>query len=167
MCYNEKGFNVLKGNDEMARRKERRIDWLTIIPLSFCVVCMIFSFAKLYQSGNEIHILDLLDIFNSNIFSTFISMVICMSYRFFSEKRKKRERVSGLSEKWIALTVISTILYGVVALINTCIYNYLTSILLMLVSITYVKLFFKVMRYKNDRSIKLFKGEYYYDKQIT
>lgn len=128
-------------------REQRKIDWLTVIPVVFCLVCMILSFAKLYQSGNEIHILDVVEIFNSNVFSTFISMIICMAYRFFSERRKKREKVSGLSQKWISLTIISTILYGVASVINACIYNYLTSILLMVISITYVFLFFKTMRY--------------------
>lgn len=61
------------------KNKRKKADWLTIIPILFWLSCMAFSLAKLYQSGNEIHIIDYIEIFNSNTFSTFISMVICMA----------------------------------------------------------------------------------------
>lgn len=65
----------------------------------------------MYQSGNEIHIIDYIEIFNSNTFSTFISMVICMAYKFFTTDENKQELDSGLSRKWIWLTILATIIY--------------------------------------------------------
>ena len=42
--------------------KRKKADWLTIIPILFWLSCMAFSLAKLYQSGNEIHIIDYIEI---------------------------------------------------------------------------------------------------------
>lgn len=49
------------------KNKRKKADWLTIIPILFWLSCMAFSLAKLYQSGNKIHIIDYIEIFNSSI----------------------------------------------------------------------------------------------------
>lgn len=128
-------------------KKGKKVDWLIIIPIIFWVSCMGLSVAKMLQTGNEIHMVDWLDIFNSNTFSTYISMVICMAYQFFSYDKKKQER-SGLSRKRISLTVISTAIYGVVAVINACRYCFVTAVLMAVASAIYVFLFFKFMKLK-------------------
>lgn len=128
--------------------KGKKVDWLIFIPIIFWITCIGLSIGKMVQNDNEIHIIDWLDIFNSNTFSTYISMVICMAYQFFAVYDKKQQERSGLSRKWIALTVLSTIMYGVVALINACRYCLLTTIIMTAVSIAYVVIFFKFMKLK-------------------
>lgn len=130
------------------KEKDKKVDWLIIIPMIFWISCMGLSVGKMFQSGNEIHIIDWLDIFNSNTFSTYISMIICMAYQYFAVYDSKRQERSGLSRKWIALTVISTAIYGVFALINACRYCLVTSIMMTIISIIYVILFFGFMKLK-------------------
>ncbi len=129
-------------------KKDKKIDWLIIIPIIFWISCMCLSVGKLFQSGNEIHIIDWLDIFNSNTFSTYISMIICMAYQYFAVYDSRQQELSGLSRKWIALTIISTVVYGVIAIINACRYCIGTTIAMKIVSIVYVILFFKFMKLK-------------------
>lgn len=102
----------------------------------------------MFQTGNEIHILDWIDIFNSNTFSTYISKIISMAYQFFAVYDKRRQERSGLSRKWIALTIISTVVYGVIAIINACRYCLITAMIIAIASVTYVILFFRFMKIK-------------------
>ena len=129
-------------------KKDKKIDWLIIIPIIFWISCMCLSVGKLFQSGNKIHIIDWIDIFNSNTFSTYISLIICMAYQYFSVYNKKRQEKSGLSRKWISLTILSTIVYGAVAIINACRYCLVTTIIMAIASTIYVILFFKFMKTK-------------------
>lgn len=129
-------------------QKNKKVDWLTIIPVLFWIGCMSLSVGKMFQTGNEIHFIDWLDIFNSNTFSTYLSMIICMAYQFFSVSNTKKQEASGLSRKWIGLTILSTIMYGIIAIVNVCRYNLLTTIIMTLASIVYIILFFKFMRAK-------------------
>lgn len=125
--------------------KIRRIGWLTIIPILFWLGCMGLSVGKMYQINKDAHIIDWLDIFNSNTFSTFVSMVIAMAYQYFSSKKKKQQEKSGLSRKYIWLTIISTLVFGVMAVINACRYCLLTVVFMTVLSVIYVFLFFKFM----------------------
>ena len=126
-------------------QKDKAFEWLTIIPVIFCLFFIILSVGKLYQTGNDIHIIDYIDIFNSNTFSTYISMVICMAYQYFSA-RKNQEEKSGLSRRWISLTIIATAVYGAVAVFNASRYCLATTILMAIASIIYVFVFFKYMK---------------------
>lgn len=126
--------------------KNGKIDWLTIIPILFLILCMGLSVGKMFQTGNEIHIIDWLEVFNSNTFATFISMVICMAYQFFSYDEKTEQEESGLSRKWIWLTIISTVVYGIIAIINAARYCLGTTVIMTMASIAYVIIFFKFMR---------------------
>lgn len=126
--------------------KNRKINWGMLIPIIFWIVCISLSTAKLFQTGNKIHVIDILDVFNSNTFSTYISMIICMLYQFFSEKNIKKQEKSGLSRKGIALTIISTCAYAVMEVVNACRYNIGTTIITTIFSVTYVVLFFRYMR---------------------
>ena len=72
-------------------RRNGKVDWLTIIPILFWFGCMGLSVGKLFQIGNEIHFIDWLEIINSNTFSTYLSMIICMAYQFFSVSNTKKQ----------------------------------------------------------------------------
>lgn len=125
--------------------KNKKVDWQIIIPIIIWCSCIGLSVGKMFQTGNEIHIIDWLDIFNSNTFSTYISIVMCMIYQFFAFGDKKQQEKWGLSRKWIALTIIATAIYTAVAIINACRYCYVTVIIMMIVSVAYVITFFKFM----------------------
>lgn len=140
-------FNVNKEYTGM-EKGDKEIDWLMVIPIIFWIFCMCLSVGKMLQTGNKIHIIDWVDIFNSNTFSTYISLIICMAYQYFSIYDKKQQEKSGLSRKWISLTIISTIVYGVIAIVNACRYCLLTAIIMAIASIIYVILFFKFMKIK-------------------
>lgn len=129
-------------------RRNGEVDWLTIIPILFWFSCMGLSVGKLFQTGNEIHFIDWLEIINSNTFSTYLSMIICMAYQFFSVSNTKKQEESGLSRKWISLSILSTIIYGIIAIVNACRYNLLTTIIMTVASIIYIILFFEFMRAK-------------------
>lgn len=79
--------------------KNRKINWGMLIPIIFWIVCIFLSTAKLFQTGNKIHAIDILDVFNCNTFSTYISMIICMLYQFFSEKNVKNRKNLACLEK--------------------------------------------------------------------
>ena len=133
------------------------------------VVVYAFSLAKLYQSGNEIHMIDYIEIFNSNTFSTFISMVICMAYKFFTTDENKQELDSGLSRKWIWLTILATIIYGMCAVINASRYCLITSVIMAAASLAYIILFFKVMRKKEiwlQQFMDIDRGDYYVEQSM-
>lgn len=136
---------ISKGIDSMYD-KNGKVEWLTIIPMLFWVLCMGLSIGKMFQTGNEVHIIDWLEVLNSNSFSTYISMVICMAYQFFAAERKSKQEESGLSRKWIWLTIVSTIVYGIMAIVNACRYCLVTSIIMAVASIVYIFIFFKFMR---------------------
>ncbi|MCX4297202.1 MAG: hypothetical protein OSJ73_09225 [Lachnospiraceae bacterium] len=71
-----------------------------------------------------------------------------MAYQYFAVYDSRQQELSGLSRKWIALTIISTVVYGVIAIINACRYCLGTTIAMTIVSIVYVILFFKFMKLK-------------------
>lgn len=75
-------------------------------------------------------------------------MVICMAYKFFTTDENKQELDSGLSRKWIWLTILATIIYGVCAVINASRYCLITAVIMAVASLSYVILFFKIMRKK-------------------
>lgn len=129
-------------------RRNGKVDWLTIIPIVFWLTWIGLSIGKMYQSGNPIHIIDWLDVINSNTFSTYLSMIICMAYQFFSVSNTKKQEESGLSRRWIGLSILSTVIYGVIAIINACRYNLLTTVIMSFASVLYVFVFFKFMRSK-------------------
>lgn len=136
---------MFEGDREMHRKK----DWLTIIPVLFWILCIGLSIGKMFQTGNKLHMIDWLEALNSNTFSTYISMVICMAYQFFFTDKISKQKESGLSRKWIWLTLISTVMYGIISIINSCRYCLTTSVIMFVASVAYVYIFFRFMRSKN------------------
>ena len=129
--------------------KNKSYDWPTSISIVFWIACIISSFAKQAQSGTDWHLMIVLDIINSNTFSTYGAMVIVMSYQFFSTKKKKQEEKSGLSRRYIPVTIIASILYCVLFVVNICRYNLCTCVVLLVSSVVYVYLFWTKMRAKS------------------
>lgn len=70
------------------------------------------------------------------------------TYKFFTTDENKQELDSGLSRKWIWLTILATIIYGVCAVINASRYCLITAVIMAVASLSYVILFFKIMRKK-------------------
>lgn len=130
---------------------KRKVDWLLIIPLILWIGCIGISLSKIWQSDHIVSLLDILDAFGSSTFSTFISIVVGMAYQYFSEKNKNNPEKSGLSRSHIELTVVATIFYGIIAVINACIYNLITAWIMAVCSVLYVILFFKYMKIKGDK----------------
>lgn len=126
--------------------EKKKIDWTLVIPLMFWVLFMGMSIGKIYQTGNEVNLIDWLDVLNGNTFSTFISMVIVMAYQFFSDENVQRKDDFGLSRKGIPVTIIATIIYGIVAIVNAARYCLITAIIMALCSVAYIIIFFTVMR---------------------
>lgn len=145
ICPGVKG--VRQSIVQQSHNKKRTKDWLTIIPLIFWVICIAFSIGKQFQ-GEESNpsILSVLNSINESTFSTYITMVITLSYQFFSVESNGKRKGIGLSREHISVTIISTCIYGCIALINVCRYCSLTTILMFITSIVYVLLFFRVMR---------------------
>lgn len=126
--------------------KGKKKDWLMIIPIIFLIVWSGFCIFKLYQTGNEVHIIDCIDVVNSNVFSTYISLVMGMAYLFFSADTKRKRVNSGLSPDFIAYTIILSVFYACVAIVNACRFCVFTTILMAIYSIVYVFAFYKYMR---------------------
>lgn len=131
------------------QKKNGTTDWLTVIPVLFWIVCIIISIVKLFQKADNPPLLnDILNSINESTFSTFITMVIMLSYQYFSLDNITKRKKIGLSPEHIALTIIGTIIYGIIAVINVCRYNSVTIVLMFIASIVYVILFFAFMRSK-------------------
>lgn len=64
----------------------------------------------------------------------------------FSTDIKSKQEESGLSRKWMWLTILSTVIYGIVAIINASRYCLVTTVIMSVVSLGYICLFFKYMR---------------------
>lgn len=129
------------------QKKNGTTDWLTVIPVLFWIVCIIISIVKLFQKADNPPLLnDILNSFNESTFSTYITMVIMLSYQYFSLDNITKRKKIGLSPEYIALTIIVTIIYGIIAIINVCRYNSVTIVLMFIASIVYVILFFTFMR---------------------
>ena len=126
-----------------SKQGKKKINWHIFIPIMFWGSCITFSFIKEIQS-EKTSIKCFLDIINTNTFSTYVSMIICMLYQFFSNNTKKRQK-GGLSRQNIAMTILSTVVYGICTVANAFMYNLFTTIVLLVVSLIYVFLFFTKM----------------------
>lgn len=134
--------------------KKYRIDWSIVIPLLLWWACILLSIGKNLQLDERLCALDWIDIFNSNTFATYIAIVLTMLYQYFSIRKRQHEEYSGLARNFIPMTIIITIIYGIVAIINACRFNIITSIIMAVISIIYVTLFFTKMRLRHRMRIR-------------
>lgn len=125
--------------------KNKGSRWSILIPIIFWLACIALAIGKMIQAEKDIKILDWMDVFNSNTYSTYVPMTACMIYQFFSTDGKKKQKKIGLSRKWIWLTIVSVCIYSVMAVVNACRYTLGSTILMLVVSIAYVYVFFKFM----------------------
>lgn len=125
----------------MRHRGKLNLSIAVIVPF---LLCMIISMLRLDCADNKIIVF--FDELNSNIFSTFLSVVLVMMYQYFSAENKKAREKSKLSRKYIRVTVISTVLYVIIAIVNACKYNCSTKIAMTLASISYIFIFIKYMK---------------------
>lgn len=92
-----------------------------------------------------------------------------MAYKFFTTDENKQELDSGLSRKWIWLTILATIIYGMCAVINASRYCLITSVIMAAASLAYIILFFKVMRKKEiwlQQFMDIDRGDYYVEQSM-
>ena len=139
----------------------RNIDWTIIIPIIFWIICIISSFAKLLHTGTKVQItniidiinflndkwliirqaglITILDIINSNTFSTYVSMVIVLLYQSFTAEKQKDQKIP---DKLKSNAIILTIAYCVIFLLNVCWFNLFMTGFVTMFSIIYVWNFF-------------------------
>lgn len=129
--------------------KKIKCEWITVIPLMFWVCCILGGIGRLWQSEDGLTVLGVINEINCNTYATYVSMVICMTYYYFSAKGGRREEKSGLAREYMPITIIASIVYSVFYIINACRYCEETTIILLVVSVVYVVLYFMYMR-KND-----------------
>lgn len=126
---------------------EKDRNWSTIVPILIWIVCLILTGFRTFSDAT-IDIKDyqcwltIFDWFSSNTFSAFISMVVVMIVQFFAiEKnsanglRIKGEKYSGLSRENISITIIATIIYYSMAIIDAFRSSDITSFIMFLFSI--------------------------------
>lgn len=136
-------------NEEITKGK---INWNIWIPVVLWIACVVLGILKvvlriaLYETDEVLSIVDILNAFNSNTFSTFISVVVCKLYQYFSTDRKgfKQEEVSGLSMKNIPATFIISGIYAAAAIFDTSISRNVMTYIFFVLSLIYVICFFKV-----------------------
>lgn len=128
--------------------KNSGINWHIGIPVCLWIFCVVFGIIKVVLNTDENNTIDFIEIvnaFNSNTFSTFISVVACMIYQYCTtEKGLKREEVSGLSMKNMPATVIISLVYSSVVILDSAISHSAMAIIYCIVSIIYVICFFKI-----------------------
>lgn len=69
-----------------------------------------------------------------------------MAHQYFSVSNTKKQEESGLSRKWIGYSILTTVIYGIIAVVNACRYNLITTTIMTVASVVYIILFFKFMR---------------------
>ncbi len=123
------------------------INWHLGIPIILWIANVTLGIIKVFLS--DLSAWDSADIMvavvntaNSNTFSTFISIVACMLYQYFTTSRGKREKVSGLAMRYIPLVFILTGIYCVVAVFDAAISHIAMTVIYLVVNIAYVSCFF-------------------------
>ena len=143
---------------------EKKINWHIGIPVVLWIALVTLGIIKVGLSTavtintecTESQIKDLIyalvSTFNSNTFSTFISIIVCMLYQYFStEKKAKREEVSGLAMKRIPIIFILTGVYSVVAVFDAAISNIVMAGIFFTTNIAYVICFFSLFQAKEKK----------------
>lgn len=132
------------------------INWHIGIPVILWIGITTLGIIKvLLNSGSESEVKDIVIIvintFNSCTFSTFIPIVVCMLYQYFTTTEEKREEVSGLAMRKIPTIFILTAIYSVVATFDAAISHFNMVIIFMIINIAYVVCFFKVFLAKTKK----------------
>lgn len=131
-----------------------KINWNVWIPVALWIGCVFLGIIKvlldafLFKTETEVDFdfINILNAFNSNTFSTFISIVVCKLYLYISTEGKglKKEQVSGLSMRSIPAVIIISLIYLVVATFDTAINLLWMAIIFFMANVSYVLCFFKL-----------------------
>lgn len=137
-------------------KKDNRgtINWNIWIPVILWIACVLLGIIKvllatfLFKTETEVvlDVTEILNAFNSNTFSTFISIVVCKLYLYFSTEEKgfKREELSGLSMRNMPAIFIISGIYFTIAIFDTAISMIGMAIIYLIANLLYVICFFKL-----------------------
>ncbi len=127
----------------------KEINWHIGIPIVLWIANVTLGIIKIFLS--DLSAWDSTDIIvavintaNSNTFSTFISIVVCMLYQYFTTSKAKREKASGLAMRYIPLVFILTGIYCVAAVFDAAISHVAMTVIYLIINIAYVACFFGV-----------------------
>lgn len=133
-------------------------NWNVGIPIILWIACVVLGIIKvilrpIFSESETMNIMDILNAFNSNTFSTFISVVVCKLYQYFSTEKKgiKREKISGLSMKNIPAIFIISGVYIVIAVFDSAICHIAMSVVFCIANLFYIICFFAVFLAKQER----------------
>lgn len=123
------------------------INWHIGIPVVLWIGITFLGILKvLLGSGFELETIDnvvaVISSFNSCTFSTFISVIVCMIYQYFTTVKEKREEVSGLVMRRMPAIIILTAVYGAAAIFDAAISHFVMTIIFLILNIAYVICFF-------------------------
>lgn len=133
-----------------------KINWHIGIPIALWIICVILGILKVtlkaavFDKGVTLDFVDVLNAFNSNTFSTFISVVACMLYQHYSTENVgfKRETVSGLSMRRMPAIIIISGIYIMLAAFDSALSLFPMSVIFFITNIVYVICFFTIFRAK-------------------
>ena len=127
-----------------------KINWNIWIPILLWVGCVILGIIKAVVTTTEnINIKELIDVFNTNTFSTYLSVIVCRLYQYFTSKEAIQEQSSGLSRRNIPITIIITVIYCFIAAFDAAWNTMAMTIIYLVVNFVYVVCFFNIFLLKN------------------
>lgn len=144
-----------KTYEEMeSSHNKHTINWNVWLPILLWIGCVVLGIIKtiVASEGKRLDIKDIINVFNSNTFSAFLSVIICKLYQYFTiSKVDFQEKASGLLRKCIPATIIITVIYGFTASFDAAWNSLGMTILYFIINIVYVGCFFKVFLIKKDK----------------
>lgn len=135
------------------KENKKNRDWSFIIPIIISIIILIIDIIRLrvgwdISQGNGPPIISYIRIISEALFDAYIPIVIYSLYLYFSSNRSGRKR-SKLSQKYIPLTIIASVLCVSFFIIDACLGNEMISWLFIVVMILYVLLFHFFMYGRN------------------
>lgn len=132
------------------------INWHIGIPVVLWIGITVLGIIKvLLGSTSELEakgiVITIISTFNSCTFSTFIPVVVCMLYQYFTTVKEKREAVSGLAMRKIPATFILTAIYSIVAIFDAAISHFIMAIIFLIINIAYVICFFSLFLVRKEK----------------
>lgn len=142
----ENNRNNLGGNTKYGENtinKSVKVDKETKISIMICGLMVGLGIFRIMMNGNP-NIYDVLNTINSNVFSALTSITICKLYKYVNSDNKHNEEVSGLQRKNIESTILITIGYLIIAVVDATAANKLSTIVYFIVTIIYVYCYINV-----------------------
>ena len=139
-----------------SREPKSKRDWSFIIPILISIAVLAMDIIKLrvgwdYSQGNSPPCISYIRIISEAFFNAYMPIVIFSLYLHFSSNRAGKRR-SKLSQRFIPLTLITSILCGVVFIVDACLAKEIVSWIFMVFMVLYVVLFHLCMYGDNVQS---------------